>query len=229
MRRRSAGALECAQGGTLVLENIHWLPAPLQQPLLDVLQHGAFQRSGGKETLTWQGRLVATSSRSLADVLAEGLLREDLFHVLNVAALTVPPLRERRDDIPLIADSMRDDYRQRLGVEALAIAGAANEWLSARDWPGNVLELEQTVRSGIGRLQSGQVLEIEHFQSPAEPRTAAASSLSPAEDLASMEREHILEILRRSDNNRTHAAQRLGISIRTLRNKLREYRQQAGD
>jgi DNA-binding NtrC family response regulator len=209
-------AFSLACGGTLLLEEISVLPLNVQGKLLEILQNQVLSENANL-------RLLATTNRSLEAKAQSGEFREDLLNALSIMPILVPPLRERREDISVLAEHFRQVYARKHGLEALGISSACQQALTNYSWPGNVRELETLIERAILVCQSG-VLEPKHLALFGQSDAADASE---SEELAASEKKHIFAILRRCQNNRTHAAKRLGISIRTLRNKLREYRQQA--
>lgn len=209
----SQGAFAMSRGGTLLLEEIGVLPMSAQGMLLEVLQNGLSDNSNV--------RLLVTTNRPLEAKAQSGEFREDLLLALGIMPISVPPLRERREDIPVLAEHFRQIYARKHGLEVLGIASTCQQALASYAWPGNIRELESLIERAVILCQSG-VLEIKHLAFGGQDEPAMES-----EELAVAEKKHIFAILRRCQNNRTHAAKRLGISIRTLRNKLREYRQEA--
>jgi two-component system response regulator FlrC len=173
-------------------------------------------------------RVIATTNRSLREAVESGRFREDLYYRLNVFPVTLPPLRERPSDIPLLARHFAQEAASRNGVRMPVLSDAALAELTGRRWRGNVRELENVMERAV-LLANGGAIGPEHLG--AEERGAdraagpAGAGMRPR-SLWEVEREHILHMLNNANGNRTHAAKRLGISIRTLRNKLREYRQQ---
>jgi transcriptional regulator with PAS, ATPase and Fis domain len=193
------------------------------------MQSKSFQRIGGKEDVTADVRIIATTNRSLEVEMKAGRLREDLFHSLAILPVQVPPLRERIQDIADLADKFRLHHARKAGREVLAFSATALQALLSHTWPGNLRELEFVVAQAVIRVAEGRILEpADLFPNPApfggKPLADTGDGNPPGEDLATVEKRHIFAMLEQCQNNRTHAARRLGISIRTLRNKLREYR-----
>lgn len=227
---RKMGKFEMADGGTLLLDEISEMDLGLQAKLLRVLQEREVDRIGGREPIQVDIRVIATTNRSLRQEVEQGRFREDLYYRLNVFPLTLPPLRERRGDIPLLVRHFVKSAAARNGLQTPEIPEQVVAMLAARRWKGNVRELENAVERAV-LLASGGVIGPEHFQ-PEEPSVLvgegeprSSDQLPSSRSLWEIEREHILKVLQEANGNRTHAAKRLGISIRTLRNKLREYRQ----
>lgn len=215
------GRFEQADKGTLLLDEIGEMDLRLQAKLLRVLQEGEIDRVGGARPIPIDGRVIATTNRCLKDRVAAGSFREDLYYRLNVIPLTIPPLRLRRADIPLLVQHFCLKYAN--GGEPRRFACETVELLQKYDWPGNVRELENITRRAIALSLSPVVspgdlfLEVEDAQ---EPRDGLKAGLS----LQEVERRLIRITLQETGGNRTQAAEMLGISLRTLRNKLREYR-----
>jgi two-component system response regulator FlrC len=239
-----AGKFEQADKGTLLLDEISEMPLALQAKLLRVLQEREVERVGGKRPIPVDIRILATSNREMAAEVAAGRFREDLFYRINVFPLTIPPLRERPADIVPLAEHFLALHGARLGRRATLDAAAAAK-LAAHSWPGNVRELENVIQRALilapgDRIEAGHLMLPETTApgtgtpeapdaptfTPASPRDAAAPSL-PAETPANMkdlERQHILETLAKVGGSRKKATELLGISERTLRYKLAQYR-----
>jgi DNA-binding NtrC family response regulator len=226
---RRIGRFEQAQGGTLFLDEIGDLDVDLQAKLLRVLQSGQFQRVGGEETLQVDVRVLAATNRDLPARIAEGRFREDLFYRLNVVAIELPPLRQRRDDIKLLAEHILGKLARKYDWPSLALSPQALAHLSARDWPGNVREL-QNVLARAAILSRGRGIGIEDVQAPASDARSesATGSLLLRDILAETERRVIRQALEQEKWNRTRAARLLGISRRQLFDKIRQYGLQEG-
>jgi len=224
---RRAGRFEQAASGTLFLDEIGELDVDLQAKLLRVLQTGRFERVGGEEALEADVRLIAATNRDLSGRIAEGHFREDLYYRLNVVTLEMPPLRQRREDIPLLADQLVKRLARKYDWPHLALAPEAAALLAARPWPGNVREL-QNVLARAAILVRGRTIGPEDLQ-PA--REAAAGQAEPAPSgslllrdiLAETERRVIHQALEQEKWNRTRTARVLGISRRQLFDKIRQY------
>ncbi len=216
---RKTGKFELANGGTILLDEVSEMEFGLQAKLLRVLQEYEVDRVGGSAPVPVDVRVVATTNRRMRELVDRGKFREDLFYRLMVVPLTLPPLRERRGDVDLLADHFLQRYGSghRLSPEARAA-------LQVRPWPGNVRELEHTIERAV-LLARGAVIEPTDLEDAgAAPPRLGLGSLTGL-TMREMERRLIVETLRHTNNNRTQAAKMLGISIRTLRNKLAEYRQ----
>jgi two-component system response regulator FlrC len=223
------GKFELAHRGTLLLDEIGEMAPILQAKLLRVLQEKEVDRIGGKDPVRIDVRVVATTNRDLPSLVREGEFREDLFYRLNVVRLTIPPLRDRPGDIPLLADFFCKRYGREFGREGVRCSAAAIERLARHSWPGNVRELENVLQRALA-LSSGIMVE------PGDIHLAGWGSMpgdvsegSPQGPLPlgttmrDMERQLIQRTLDGTGGNRTRAAKMLGISLRTLRNKLNEF------
>jgi two-component system response regulator FlrC len=239
---RRIGRLEQADRGTLLLDEISEMPLPLQAKLLRVLQEREVDRVGGGRPVPVDVRVIATSNRDLEEMVAQKLFRADLFYRLSVFPIVLPALRERLADVAPLAQHLIAQIAERLGRAAPALSDSAVRCLTGYDYPGNVRELANVLERALVRCRATE-LSAEHFdrslrggpdatsvaREPAAVTPASAVAL-PAElpiDLAQLEKLAITEALRRVNGNRTHAARLLGISLRTLRNKLRAQREEA--
>ncbi len=236
---RRIGKFEEADGGTLLLDEISEMDVRLQAKLLRAIQERVIDRVGGTKPVPVNIRIIATSNRDLAKSVAEGTFREDLLYRLNVVNLRLPSLRERPGDIGVLADHFVKKYAAANGVAARPLAVSARRAVTAHPWPGDVRELEnamhRAVLLAVGpeieedaiRLPDGQPLIGARYDAgPAARAAQAADAVSRAfvgQTVAEMEKTLILDTLSHCLGNRTHAANILGISIRTLRNKLNEY------
>lgn len=226
-----AGKFEFANGGTILLDEISEMDVRLQAKLLRVIQQGEVDRIGGRSPVAVDVRIIATTNRNLAQCVKDGTFREDLFYRLNVVNLTVPPLRERMGDVALLSAHFAEQFARKENKALSGISPEAATILAAHDWPGNVRELEHVIERAVITAQ-GQVtardLHIDRRDGKipglaAKPDTAERS-WNPGQTLTDIERNVILQALSYHNGNRTHTARALGISIRTLRNKLAEYR-----
>ena len=234
---RRIGKFEEANGGTLLLDEISEMDIRLQAKLLRAIQERMIDRVGGSKPVPVDIRIIATSNRNLVDYAREGKFREDLLFRLNVVNLKIPPLRERPSDIQELADYFVKKYSEANGLPARPLSVEARRALSLNRWPGNVRELENTIHRAV-LLTSGEEIGAEGLMTPDgarlgqdSPATVAHAALAAEQvtrslvgrTVADVERDLILETLKHCLGNRTHAANILGISIRTLRNKLNEY------
>jgi len=238
---RKPGKFELANGSTVLLDEITEMDLALQSKLLRVIQEGEVDRVGGRHPVPVDVRLIATTNRILAAEVEAGNFRQDLFFRLNVIPLVIPPLRERREDIDLLLENFILLYSRRNRKQITGLSPAARQVLHGYDFPGNVRELENIIERAVvladgpliepGDLFLDGVLPAADGQDDGPPAAFAAPGELPlpaGTRLEDMERYLIFKTLREVDNNRTHAARMLGISIRTLRNKLREYREKYG-
>ena len=241
---RRIGKFEEANGGTLLLDEISEMDARLQAKLLRAIQEREIDRVGGTKPVKVDIRIIATSNRDLAESVSRGTFREDLLYRLNVVNLRIPALRERPRDIQALARHFAHKYAEANGVPYRAIAPATERVLSSHPWRGNVRELENTIHRAV-LLATGTEISPEAIRLPdgthvgpgsfvsnvPGPVKAAVESAAAitrglvGRTVADVERDLILDTLGHCLGNRTHAANILGISIRTLRNKLREYGQ----
>jgi DNA-binding NtrC family response regulator len=234
---RRIGKFEEATGGTLLLDEISEMDVRLQAKLLRAIQERVIDRVGGTRPVPIDIRIIATSNRNLAEAAREGKFREDLLFRLNVVNLKLPPLRERPADVAELAQYFVKKYADANGVPVRPLSTEARKTLALHRWPGNVRELENTIHRAV-LLASGPEIGVDGILTPDGARLDQARS-SPAAQVAAtaeqvtrtlvgrtvadVERDLILETLKHCLGNRTHAANILGISIRTLRNKLNEY------
>ncbi len=221
---RKKGRLDRAQGGTLFLDEIGELPLSTQIKLLRVVQFREFERVGGTETLKADVRLVAATNKDMATAVANGSFREDLYYRLNVFTITLPPLRDRRADVPALAEYFVEKYAREHRRETGRIASGALDVLCEHPWPGNVRELENAIERAVVVCE-GLVIEERHL--PETIRGARGVKPSRALSLAGaveqLERRMIEEALRESEGNLARASRALGTTERILRYKLEKY------
>ncbi len=239
--QRRIGRFEQADRGTLFLDEIGDLPPNTQVKLLRVLQQQSFQRVGGSETISVDVRILAATHRDLEAMIREGRFREDLFHRLNVVALVLPPLRERREDIPLLLQHFLRKYAADFGLEPPGISPEALAILQAEPWPGNIRELENVTRRllldarglalSVDAVRQALSRRAADATKPANSlRTLAADLLARAQRgelsdpyaqiLAEAEREIVTQAIMLAEGNQSKAARWLGLSRLTLREKL---------
>jgi DNA-binding NtrC family response regulator len=223
---RRVGKFEAADGGTLLLDEISEMDLRLQAKLLRAIQEREIDRVGGMAPVRVNVRILATSNRDLQADAAAGRFREDLYFRLNVVGLRIPPLRERPGDIVALADHFAVHYAEVNGLPARAVSAAARMMLGAHAWRGNVRELENIVHRAV-LLADGSEIGPEAIELPwraAAPAAVTRDGLV-GRRMEDVERDLILHTLSHTLGNRTHAATMLGISIRALRNKLKDYSQ----
>jgi DNA-binding NtrC family response regulator len=256
---RREGRFELANQGTLLLDEVSEIPLALQAKLLRVLQEREFERVGGNRTIKVNVRIVATSNRDLLSYVEKGDFRQDLYYRLNVFPVHVPALRERLEDLPVLAEHFLRRFSRKHGVKVTGFSDSARSAMQAYRWPGNVRELQNTIERSVILSESGRPVsaaalglpgDLVRFDTPTTllaQAAAEAAAAAPPPDVVSeaaapfftdragavlrldeLEKHAIRAALRQTAGNRTQAAAALGISIRTLRNKLQEYRD-AGD
>ncbi|MBN2319548.1 MAG: sigma-54-dependent Fis family transcriptional regulator [Acidobacteria bacterium] len=225
------GKFELANEGTLLLDEIGEMASILQAKLLRVLQEKEVDRIGGRTPVSINVRIIATTNRDLQELVRRGDFRQDLFYRLNVVRLTIPPLRERRKDIPLLADFFCKKYGKHSGENSVALSSDALDRLMRYSWPGNVRELENTIQRALAfcpgenlRVEDLPLLNPQSEISASETETKSHElGFSAGVTMREMERQLICRTLEDTGGNRTRAAKSLGISLRTLRNKLNEF------
>ena len=223
---RKKGKFELAHGGTILLDEISEMALAIQAKLLRVLQERQVDRIGGQYAQPIDVRVIATTNRNLEEETAKGRFRKDLFFRLNVVPIMVPPLRERPDDIVPLATFLLERHCSFNRVAAKRLTSKAEDSLKGHPWPGNVRELENLIERAVVLIDS-EVIEVEELRQLMQPGTCrdvqgiAKEGVLP---LKEMEKRMIMHALNDQNGNRTHAAKVLGISVRTLRNKLHEYR-----
>lgn len=252
-QQAQAGKFEQAQDGTLLLDEVTEMPLGLQAKLLRVLQEREVERVGGKKPVALNIRVVATSNRDMAEAVSKGTFREDLFYRLNVFPLPIPALRQRPDDIVSLARHFLAEHGGRCGRPGMHLAPSAEAALRAHPWPGNVRELENVIQRAL-IMAPGDAIEAASLHIPlgagtlsvnalpavmevsekapdlsSEPRDTSAA-YAPEEprktgNIRDLEREHILDTLAAAGGSRKLAGERLGMSERTLRHKLKQYRE----
>jgi len=215
------GRYELANGGTLLLDEINSMPLPLQVKLLRVLETGTFERLGGEKSVYSNVRVIAITNRDSESEVADGRLREDLFYRLNVVKITVPPLRDRMEDLPPLVEHFITKYSP---DKKIMISPKTLERSQQYSWPGNIRELENTIRS---RLVLGQdnVLSFQKIETPekSDSLDENANNLNFKERVSSLEKELVIAALHKSGNNKAQAARLLGINRRLLYSKVGEY------
>ena len=218
------GRFELADGGTLLLDEISEISPGLQAKLLRVLEEEEFERVGGAKTIKVDVRIISTTNLDLRQQIDEGLFREDLYYRLNVVPLVLPPLRARREDIPLLAEHFLEAFCRDNHKRIRTISKATLELLCAYDWPGNVRELRNIMHRAVV-LNNSETLRPEHFACDLTPTAHPPRALEVGQSLEEVERDLILKTLESTHGNKTAAAKILKVTARTLRNKLDRYEQ----
>ncbi|AKJ63409.1 sigma-54 interaction domain-containing protein [Kiritimatiella glycovorans] len=214
------GRFDAARGGTLFLDEIGNISAAMQVRLLRVLQEKTYEPLGSSEPVRSDARILAATNRRLADLLSEGTFRQDLYYRLNVLRLELPPLRERRCDIPLLAEHFRRRFNAETGKEIERLDPAVYEILMRHDFPGNIRELENVIQHAFV-LCRGNAVQPQHL--PAELRESTEDQTSPPLTLKGLEQKAIRSALRDQAGNRAAAARQLGINPSTLYRKMHRY------
>ncbi|HEY1812352.1 MAG TPA: sigma-54 dependent transcriptional regulator [Kofleriaceae bacterium] len=225
------GLFVAADNGTLFLDEIGELPLELQPKLLRALQDGEVKPVGGTSAIRVDARVIAATNRGLAAQIGAGAFREDLYYRLAVITIEVPPLRERPGDIGLLARHFAESAALRAERTRVVLSDAALAHLATQRWPGNVRELENTIERAV-ILATGDVLDVADVAGPRAPAAGAAFATFVGDrvpTLDELERAHILKVLELCDNQKTKAAQMLGINRTTLGKKLRQYGLDDGD
>ena len=239
-QQAQAGKFEQAQNGTLLLDEVTEMPLGLQAKLLRVLQEREVERVGGKKAVPLDIRIIATSNRDMAEAVARGVLREDVYYRLNVFPLLIPALRQRGDDIVPLAQHFLAEHGGRAGRPGLCLSPSAEDALRWHPWPGNVRELENVMQRAV-IFAAGDVVEAEALHlsvlSPGAAKPAVGIVAAPTaptmslpdgqkkDNMRDLEREHILDTLAAVGGSRKRAGEKLGMSERTLRHKLKQYRE----
>ncbi len=216
------GRFELAHGGTLLLDEISEIPLAVQAKLLRVVQEQEFERVGGNKPIRVDVRLIATSNRNMKEMIEQKLFREDLYFRLNVVPLFLPPLRERKEDILALADYFLGRFSEENQKRKKQLTPAAQKRLLDYPWPGNIRELANIMERAVV-MHPPDLIDADHLRlDPAAP-SFIPLPITKEITLADLEKQHILETLVTYQHNRTQAAKALGISVRTLRNKLKLY------
>ena len=226
------GRFELAHGGSLLLDEITEIPMPLQAKLLRVIQEQEFERVGGSKLIKVDTRLISTSNRDMKDAIDERVFREDLYYRLNVVPIHLPPLRDRKDDVVALAEYFLEQMCIENHKKKKTLADATKKTLEAYPWPGNIRELANIIERAVV-MDYDDVVGPEHLalessahamlHGSAEASEPEGKNLPVGMSLHELEKRMIIETLHSQENNRKRTAETLGISIRTLRNKLNEY------
>lgn len=221
------GKLEIANGGTVLLDEIGTMPIEMQAKLLRVLEEREFERIGGTERIALDIRVIASTNEELEEAISKGKFRQDLYYRLNVIRLNIPPLRERLDDIPILAKHMIEDFSNRLDIEPKEISKEAMEILQNYSWPGNVRELRNIIESALnlvkGNIISPEYLPEHMIKKGDNSQEKKENNLLLQDIVAQAELKAIREALKETNGNRTEAAKLLGIHRTALYKKLKSY------
>ncbi len=222
------GLMEHADRGTIFFDEVAEMPLSVQVKLLRALQNGEVRRVGAKESIRVDIRVIAATNKDVKRALAEGAFREDLYYRLNVFHIELPPLRDRPEDIPLLANFFREKFSRQLGKRVSRFSEDAQVILMRHDYPGNVRELENAVERAVILAEGSEVIPADLPPALREQRTpllgrGSAFPYSEGLTLAQLEAEHIRRVLSHTAGNTTKAAKSLGISRTTLWRKMREY------
>ena len=223
--RARPGCFELAQGGTLFLDELAEMPVALQPKLLRVLEDGRARRLGGSRDMQFDVRVIAATNRSAAQAIRDGRLREDLFYRLSVFELAIPPLRERIEDVALLAQHFVRELGRKHQLQVEGVGDAARQLLESHPWPGNVRELRNVIERALIVAREGWIERrhlppyLQALKSGGQPTL----TLPAGTTLAEAERQLIVQTLERVGDNKAEAARQLGVDVKTIRNKLRAY------
>ena len=220
--KQKKGMFESASGGSLLLDEIGEMPMIAQAKLLRVLQEKEIHKVGGDDPIEVDVRVIATTNRDLESQVQDGNFREDLFYRLNVIHVHLPPLRDRKDDIPEIISHFIQKFNLENGFHVDGLDDSCIPVITSHNWPGNIRELENAVERAVVMTKTG-LIKPEMFKFHTRLHHDESTGLQPGTTVAEAEKQLIYKTLDHCNNNRTKAAELLGISIRTLRNKLNEY------
>jgi DNA-binding NtrC family response regulator len=220
------GCFELASGGTLFLDEIGEMPLQLQPKLLRVLEDGKVRRLGGKQEFEFDVRVIAATNQEPRNAIQEGRLREDLYYRLTVFTVHLPPLRDRKEDIPLLAQHFIGEFNKKHGTSVEALRDDSMDMLMTYSWPGNVREFRNVMERAM-ILSKGEWIESFHLPPYLRNPTTESSSkivLPLGITAAEAERELILKTLENTNHNKAEAARQLGLDVKTIRNKLKTYK-----
>jgi DNA-binding NtrC family response regulator len=219
---RQMGRFELADKGTLFLDEIGEMPLELQAKLLRVIQEGEFERLGSPRTVKVNVRIIASTNRNLEDAIRNGGFREDLFYRLNVFPITIPPLRQRKEDIPLLVDYFVAKFNKKIGKKIETVSRETLDTLQEYHWPGNVRELESVIERAVITSRATSLQVLDRFENS---RKAGEQDKQDDKFLSELERDHILQVLRKTFwriEGRNGAAAILGLNPSTLRGRMRK-------
>jgi transcriptional regulator with PAS, ATPase and Fis domain len=214
------GVFQLADTGTLFLDEVAELPLPLQAKLLRVIQNREFRRVGSSQATRVDARIIAATNQALKDLVQAGRFREDLFYRLDVISVTLPPLRQRKEDIPLLVDHFIHHFNRHSTKQIRGVTGRTLRLLLQYDWPGNVRELQNCMEHAAV-MTDGDLIDIGQLRQVLHPVGQVSAWREHGSSLREMEKSLILEALRQTRGNRRAAAALLGISLRGLRYKLK--------
>jgi two-component system response regulator HydG len=223
---RKQGRFQLAHKSSIFLDEIAEMAPATQAKILRVLQEREFEPVGSSQTFKVDTRIIAATNKNLEEEIRAGRFREDLYYRINVVTLVVPPMRERREDIPLLADFFLKQYAEKNNRPIKGFTPRAVDLLMRYDWPGNVRELENVVERAVIMARGDMITPLEFpdvLQDLDEEAKASPLALTAGRSLKEVEKVMILRTLEETGGNRTHAARSLGISRRTLQLKLKEY------
>ena len=216
------GAFELADGGTIFLDEIGEMPLELQSKLLRVVQDGEFERLGSPRTIKVDVRIIAASNRNLEEEIKNGRFREDLFYRLNVFPITIPPLRQRTEDIPLLANHFIAKFNKKMGKKIDAVSKDTLNALQGYHWPGNVRELESVIERAVITSQGTALQVVDRFETFKKTENLPGQEVKA---LAELEHDHILQVLQKTGwriEGKNGAAALLGLNPSTLRARMRK-------
>jgi formate hydrogenlyase transcriptional activator len=220
---RQMGRFELADHGTIFLDEIGEMPLELQSKLLRVIQDGEFERLGSPRTIKVDVRIIAASNRNLEEEIRHGRFREDLFYRLNVFPITIPPLRQRKEDIPLLVNHFVARFNKKTGRKIKTVSKETLSALQEYHWPGNVRELESVIERAVITSQGNTLQVLDRFDTLPRPEKQSGEEVKA---LAELEQDHILQVLQKTDwrvEGNNGAAVLLGLNPSTLRARMRKY------
>jgi transcriptional regulator with GAF, ATPase, and Fis domain len=216
------GRFEVADNGTLFLDEIGEMPLELQTKLLRVVQDGEFERLGGSKTIKVNVRIIASTNRDLEEAIRNNTFREDLFYRLNVFPITIPPLRQRKEDIPLLVDYFVAKFNKKIGKKIETVPKETLDMLHAYHWPGNVRELESIIERAVITSEGTSLQVMDRLETS---RTTGEQTAQDTKGLAELERDRILQVLQQTNwriEGKDGAAAVLGLNPSTLRGRMRK-------